>query len=446
MELNQSTVNKLIKDKVPASGSVIIWDSRISGFGLRLTANGVASFILNYRNADGVERRWTIGRCKEWPAKAAYDEAIERKKAIREGADPLATRDAEEIAAEHKERTLVDVSKEYLENHAKPNKRESSYRNDKAMLENIILPRLGSIPLSEIRTKDVEGLKNFLQAHPYQANRVLALLSTIFNRVIAQDAEDAEDYHGEEPVKWITVNPARMKGKRLPGGVERYKERKRKKFLSIEQLDAMNEAIDRYSSKDVANIVRLQLLTGSRAKEVLEAEWKEFDLKLGIWTKPQERTKQDEEERLELGSRTIELLKQIPRNGSRYLFPSEVPERKKADEPRSYIKWAWMAICRDAEITYREKHPGEQLGLAEERRVKGKGKYAAKEFIHWKPLYRVHDLRHTFASHLVSNGESLETIGKLVGHKNERTTKRYAHLADTTQKKAADHFAEIIGW
>jgi integrase len=429
-KLTQSAVTKLVKEEIPASGSTIIWDSRLGGFGLRLTAGGVASFVLNYRNAEGRERRYTIGRFgeREWSADAAYDEAGELKKAIKKGADPLEKKKADEVVNAHAERTLAEVAKEYQENYA-VHKRLRSYRNDRWMLQSVILPRLGTMPLSEIRTKHIEELKNTLRATPYLANRVLTVLSTIFNRVIAQDAEAADNYEGEEEVRWITVNPASAKR------VERYKERQRKKWLSVEQLDALKKTLDEYPNQSVANIVRLQLLTGSRIGEVLSAEWNDFDLKKGVWTKPALKTKQDEEEELELSSRALHLVKQMAesKNGSQYLFPGKVLTSDRKKTHRGYIKWAWMQICKTA-------------GLAEEYKVRGKGKYKNKEFSRWRPLYRTHDLRHTFASHLVSNGESLVTIGKLVGHRNSRTTQRYAHLGANTQKKAADHFAEIVGW
>lgn len=427
-KLTPSTVTKLVKDEIPDSGSTIIWDTRVGGFGLRVTAGGAAAFVLNYRNAQGRERRYTVGRWPEWTADAAYSEALSLKQEIKRGADPLEQKKADAVVEEHAERTLADVAKEYLENYA-VHKRRSSYRNDRNMLNHVILPRLGTMPLSDIRTKNIEELKNALKGTPYLANRVLSLLSTMFNRVIAQDAEAADNYTGEDLVRWITVNPA--SAKRL----ERFKERQRKKWLSVEQLDALKKAIDDYPAKDVANIVRLQLLTGSRIGEVLSAEWADFDLKKGVWNKPALKTKQDEDEQLELSSRALELVKQMAesKNGSPYLFPGKVltPDRKRTH--RGYIKWAWMQICKTA-------------GLAEEYKVRGKGKYKDKEFSRWRPLYRTHDLRHTFASHLVSNGESLVTIGKLVGHKNSKTTQRYAHLGENTQKKAADHFAEIVGW
>jgi len=54
--------------------------------------------------------------------------------------------------------------------------------------------------------------------------------------------------------------------------------------------------------------------------------------------------------------------------------------------------------------------------------------------------YRLHDNRHTHASHLVSSGLSLEIVGRLLGHTNPTTTKRYAHIADTPLRAAAERF------
>ena len=57
---------------------------------------------------------------------------------------------------------------------------------------------------------------------------------------------------------------------------------------------------------------------------------------------------------------------------------------------------------------------------------------------------RIHDLRHSFASAAVANGESLPMIGKLLGHKSVKTTARYAHLADEPVQAAAGRVAALI--
>lgn len=61
--------------------------------------------------------------------------------------------------------------------------------------------------------------------------------------------------------------------------------------------------------------------------------------------------------------------------------------------------------------------------------------------------FRLHDLRHSFASVPAASGESLLALGSLLGHKNVATTERYAHLGDDPVKRAANRTAgEISGW
>jgi site-specific recombinase XerD len=57
---------------------------------------------------------------------------------------------------------------------------------------------------------------------------------------------------------------------------------------------------------------------------------------------------------------------------------------------------------------------------------------------------RLHDLRHSFASVAVSGGESLYIVGKILGHRQSRTTEIYAHLAEDPVQAAADRAARKI--
>jgi site-specific recombinase XerD len=56
----------------------------------------------------------------------------------------------------------------------------------------------------------------------------------------------------------------------------------------------------------------------------------------------------------------------------------------------------------------------------------------------------MHDLRHTYASHLVSDGVPLAVVGKLLGHTKSATTERYAHLADNPLSEATNRFGDIL--
>ena len=57
---------------------------------------------------------------------------------------------------------------------------------------------------------------------------------------------------------------------------------------------------------------------------------------------------------------------------------------------------------------------------------------------------RIHDLRHSFASRALALGESLPTIGRLLGHGQVATTARYAHLARDAVKASASRVADSI--
>ncbi len=67
-----------------------------------------------------------------------------------------------------------------------------------------------------------------------------------------------------------------------------------------------------------------------------------------------------------------------------------------------------------------------------------------RQLVRYKPIFRIHDLRHNFASHLVSSGVSLHIVGKLLGHTQPQTTARYAHLSDDPLRDAANQFGLIV--
>src|SRR5690242_6982041 len=79
--------------EAPENGNTIVYDEDVRGFGVRVTSNGVKSFILNYR-INGRERRYTIGRCDEWSVTAARQKAEALRGDIAKGIDPMKEREA----------------------------------------------------------------------------------------------------------------------------------------------------------------------------------------------------------------------------------------------------------------------------------------------------------------------------------------------------------------
>lgn len=406
--LTQTFVKRVKQPK--SAGYDIHWDEgsdSIAGFGLRVTTAGVKSFVLNYR-VHGRQRRYTIGQVGAWTAEMARQEARRLRTLVDRGEDPFAIDEAQKQQAvedEARQRTLKHLSDYYLSNHAEVHKQPRSVAEDKAMLETIILPRLGRIRVSTIGRRDVAELHISLKGTPYRANRVLALMHKMFSFAIADDGS-----------AWGTAkNPA--------AGIPRFHEEKRDRWLSESELQRLAVAMQEYPERCAAeadvsekqrkflrkeaqramNAIRLTMVTGCRKGEALTAKWFDFDLARGVWTKPSHHTKQKKTEHVPLSAQAKALLEGLSRDGE-YVFPGRTGAHLKD------LKGPWAKVCKMAKLS----------GV------------------------RIHDLRHSFASHLVSSGVSLPIVGKLLGHTQPQTTARYAHLADNPLREAANRFPAVL--
>jgi integrase len=377
-------LSKTVVERIKAADQdVVVWDNTLPGFGVRVKPSGVRSYIIQYRNRNtSASRRLTIGQ--HGPL-LTLDQAKKQARAMLSdamlGEDPVEIRKTARRAP-----SIADLAVDYLERHAVPKKRPKSVRDDRAMLDNIILPKLGARKVDAIGRRDVEAIQVAMKDRPYQANRVLSLLSKMFNLAVEW--------------KWRQDNPAKS--------VERYQEQKRERWLSDEELRRLCAVLDEHPNTRAANAVRLQLLTGARLGEVLTSRKEDFDLRRGIWTKPSHQTKQKRTEHLPLSAQALTLVTLIIETreaGSPFLFPGNKP-----GQPLREIKKFWSAVTQKA-------------GIAN---------------------YRRHDNRHTYASHLVSSGLSLEIVGRLLGHTTTATTKRYAHLADDSLRAATERFGSKI--
>ena len=147
----------------------------------------------------------------------------------------------------------------------------------------------------------------------------------------------------------------------------------------------------------------------------------QFELATGVWIKPSHNTKQKRVEHVPLSEQALQLL--VSMKGERTtgpLFPGRFTGS------RTDLKRPWVQACKAA-------------GLSVTEVVKGKRKPITRD----RPGVRIHDLRHSYASHLVSNGFSLEIVGKLLGHTQAATTMRYAHLQDGALRSATNQFGDI---
>jgi integrase len=287
-----------------------------------------------------------------------------------------------ELTAERSAPTVNDLANRFEEEHL-PRKRPSTAADYRGILAGHIRPALGKRKVASLLYEDIDALHRAVtkNAGPYRANRTLSVASKMCSLAVQWG--------------WRTDNPCRH--------VQRNDEAKRKRYLSGEELERLSKALAEHDDRDAADFFRFLLLTGARRGEALAARWNDINLGTGTWTKPGSTTKQKTDHVVPLSAPARQLLA-VRDQTTEYVFPS------RRGGHRESVKHHWPRILKAADIT----------GL------------------------RIHDLRHSFASHLASAGVGLHTIGALLGHTVPATTHRYAHLFDDPLREAAERVGAIV--
>lgn len=354
-----------------------LWDAELPGFGLRAHASGFKAFAIQYRVGTRT-RRLSLGPYGRLTVDEARRKAREElAKVAVESADPSAERKAARRSA-----TVADLAERYIEQHAAAKKKERSVSEDRRILAGYVLPVLANHPVADVNRADIDRLHHGMRATPIQANRVLALLSKMFNL--------AERW-GMRP---DGTNPCRH--------VEKYKERKRERYLDSDELACLGRVLAELEAERTIHptffpLVRLLILTGARLDEIRTLRWEFVDLKEGVLRLPDSKTGAKV---IHLPAAARQILASIDqRSGNPFVIWGRVD-----GAPLVNASKPWLQVRKRA-------------GLDD---------------------VRLHDLRHTFASVAVSGGASLPLIGKILGHKQPATTARYAHAQ-------RDPVAELAG-
>ena len=253
----------------------------------------------------------------------------------------------------------------------------STKRSIRYQLAVQLLPAFGAKPLDRIEEAGIRRwFDRYSRTAPGNANHALARLRQILNFAIA--------------CGHIESNPAE--------GIEFNRRPKLTRFLSREELGRLHSVLDEHARKggrQQVDIVRLLLLTGCRRGEIVNLRRSEVHddmLALGdSKTGPR---------KVPLNGPARAILDRQPRTGSPFVFPSP----RDASRPR----------CPDLTFWYRVRR---EAGIED---------------------VRLHDLRHTHASHAMMNGVPLPVVSRLLGHSNVQMTLRYAHLADRDIEAAAE--------
>ena len=371
----------------PEKGYTITRDTEAAGFAVRVTAKGVRSFVLDYYTRSGRDRSFTIGKFPDWKVTAARARAKELRQDIDNGGDPLADVEAERTAP-----TVAELIERFEAEHL-PRKREVTAQEYRRTLKNHVRPHFGThTKVTDVTYADIDALHRKITkaGSPYSANRAVAIMSKMFSLAVR--------WHMRE------TNPCK--------GIERNKEHHRRRYLSGDELGRLVAVLAEHPDRQVANAVRMLLLTGARRGEVLSMRWSDVDLGAGTWSKPASSTKQNQHHEVPLSAPARALLASIRdeqaapgRALGEFVFPSTGKKGHLVE-----IKKSWATITKAAGI---------------------------------KSL-RLHDLRHSYASALVSSGASLPLIGSLLGHSSPATSARYSHMYSDPMRAAAEKIGVLI--
>src|SRR5215218_3239384 len=193
----------------------VAWDGEIKGFGVRCQRRDRV-YVIKYR-AQGRQRWYTIGKHgSPWTSELARREAKRILGLVAEGKDPADTKRKDRSAP-----TISLLADQFLAEHVEAKSKDRTHTEYKRLIERVVKPELRRLRVDEVRQSDIEKLHLKYRVTPYQANRLLALLSKMFN--------------------W-----SGRRGERNPCvGVERFPEQKRRRYLSSAELARLGGALAR---------------------------------------------------------------------------------------------------------------------------------------------------------------------------------------------------------
>ena len=292
MRLSERAIKRI---PTPADGYTLTWDDELKGLGVRTTANGVKSFVVNYR-ADGIQRRATLGRFPALSATAARQRGQELLAKVHLGADPL-----DEQRARRGEPTFGQLVDEFAKRHLENMKR--GYEVERILRADAIPGFGANTRAAAIRRRDViELVEEKAATAPIAANRLLQAVRRLYNWAIDKDL--------------LETSPCVKVARPSP-------EKSRDRVLSVDEIRAVWEKLPntKRMSEAVRCALRLILVTAQRPGEVIGMRWDELDLDKGCWEMPRERTKADRAQRVPLTSLALAELEKRPQ-GDQWVFPS----------------------------------------------------------------------------------------------------------------------------
>ena len=359
-----------------------VWDNEVKGLIVTIFSTGRKTFSFRYYDDDKKNQRIKIGIFGNITCETAREIAKGLAGDLAKGID---IKKQKETAKTHRKAltSFTDFFEKFTKNHRLVHHKPSTIKGGEYMVKLYILPFFGEKILEHILTTDILEFKEVLRKVPGSYNKCFVLLHKAF---------ELSELWG---FRQKNSNPCR--------GIQKYPENKKERFLNIEELKKLEDILEdeenlQLKSLYVLGAIRMIMYTGCRMNEILTLRWKDVYL---------------EERYIHLvDSKTGERFVPLNTSAKKVLDRME----KKAGNPYIFcggregnhhvvnIEKAWQKIRNKANLND----------------------------------VRIHDLRHSFASFALKQGLDLYQIAKLLGHKNIRTTTRYAHLAREDLIKASD--------
>lgn len=357
-------------------------DVECRGLRLSVTKQGRKFFCHRYT----INQRKRTVRLGEFPAVSLQEARLmvnKNKNQIAKGIDP-----AIEVENQKTALTFQEFADTQYIPHAKENKK--SWLDDQRIIRNDMISIFGRYTLSAISKRDVQKYLDSIanRASGPTSNRHRSLIMRMFHLAIEWD--------------YLTVNPCQ--------GIRKHRENPaRELFLNPEEIGRLLAALDQIPQRVSACAVKFLIATGKRLKESMSLTWDNIDMKEKIAYLHQDSTKGRKAERVILNALAIETLEELKlhqKTDNPHVFPGNGPGGRLVTPSKVYMTAKKMA------------------GLDKKTRL--------------------HDLRHSFASNMLSSGATLYEVQKLLGHKDAAMTQRYAHLADNTLRERSESMSKII--
>lgn len=365
----------------------ILFDAMVPGFGVRVLPTGIKTYVYRYKIGK-LQRQASIGRVTAMRLDDARGMAMDLYAKVRKGDDPVGNQRAERGAM-----TLAALIEEFREKKWNKDKAVESKRAFDNAVKLHINPLLGNYPIN-YRTMHhkIDDVVTALRDRPAAANNVRKYLKLAFDYAMRKE--------------YIDKNPATL--------VEKLKVKNRSAVMSTDEAIALWEACAEWATEQKAMrfkrwklgyAIQLLIATGIRKGEaitLLRSEYVKPD-KIHI---PEGLTKTRAELIIPRTDLVNEILGKVM-DGSTYVFWN-------GDEKPVYSgEWhVWPKILARARLN---NH------------------------------YRIHDIRHTFAS--IAGSETtldLKQVGMLLNHARASTTERYVKYFDRTKEQAAEAMGEAM--